>query len=206
MSTDQIRPTTLAGIKRLAKTIKRKRGISQAKALDAAAQSAGCQNFRHARKAMAPDRPTAPLPTPPTATADPPPATSQPASTPNPPPADVSQPAAAQAPSYTSAGVAPERRPFTTTAYRERLRDQIRSDENTLRAIRDGRITGMGYETGPHNARAAYEADQAMRDGYAVGIDYSISFSNAASLAREMQRLERRIEQNRTLLRMDEAK
>jgi hypothetical protein len=70
----------------------------------------------------------------------------------------------------------------------------------------DGRLTGMGYEVGPQSARAAYEADQAMRDGNLAGIDYKISFNSAASVAREAQRLEQRIEQNRALLRMDEAK
>jgi hypothetical protein len=100
----------------------------------------------------------------------------------------------------------PQRRPFTPSAHTENLRAQIRSDENTLRAIRDGRITGMGYEVGPHNARAAYEADQAMRDGHLAGVDYNITFNSAASVAAEMQRLEQRIEQNRALLRMDEAK
>ncbi|MDH4874416.1 hypothetical protein [Pseudomonas sp. BN515] len=49
---DQIHPTTLVGIKRLAKTIKKAKGILHAQALDEAAKQAGYQNFRHAQRAL----------------------------------------------------------------------------------------------------------------------------------------------------------
>lgn len=52
MSMDNIRPTTLVGIKRLAKSIKTRDGISHQEALSAAARSAGFQNFRHAAKQL----------------------------------------------------------------------------------------------------------------------------------------------------------
>ncbi|KVN38427.1 hypothetical protein WT11_05850 [Burkholderia stagnalis] len=48
MSSEAIRPSTLDGIKRLAKSLKIERGIQHTQALDAAAQAAGFQNFRHA--------------------------------------------------------------------------------------------------------------------------------------------------------------
>ncbi len=60
MSSEAIRPSTLDGIKRLAKTLKGEHHI-HARALDAAAQAAGFQNFRHAsnvlRTAPKPERP-----------------------------------------------------------------------------------------------------------------------------------------------------
>ncbi|MED5530716.1 MAG: DUF5623 domain-containing protein [Pseudomonadota bacterium] len=52
MSSEAIRPSTLDGIKRLAKSFKTKRGIQHTKALDDAAQIAGFQNFRHARNLL----------------------------------------------------------------------------------------------------------------------------------------------------------
>ena len=52
MSSEAIRPTTLAGIKRLAKSFKVERGIQHVQALDAASQAAGFQNFRHASNAL----------------------------------------------------------------------------------------------------------------------------------------------------------
>ncbi|MDO8909515.1 MAG: DUF5623 domain-containing protein [Pseudohongiella sp.] len=48
MSSEAIRPSSLDGIKRLAKSIKLERGVQHAGALDYAAQAAGFQNFRHA--------------------------------------------------------------------------------------------------------------------------------------------------------------
>lgn len=48
MSSEAIRPSTMDGIKRLAKSLKVERGIQHAQALDAAAQAAGFENFRHA--------------------------------------------------------------------------------------------------------------------------------------------------------------
>lgn len=52
MSSEAIRPSTLDGIKRLAKSIKIERGIKHIRALDAAAQSAGFQNFKHASNVL----------------------------------------------------------------------------------------------------------------------------------------------------------
>ena len=48
MSSQTIQPSTLNGIKRLARSIKVERGIQHMRALDEAAQSAGYENFRHA--------------------------------------------------------------------------------------------------------------------------------------------------------------
>lgn len=52
MSREAIRPSSLDGIKRLAKSLKVERGIQHVRALDEAARLAGFQNFRHARKAL----------------------------------------------------------------------------------------------------------------------------------------------------------
>jgi hypothetical protein len=52
MSNEAIRPSSLEGIKRLAKSIKTERGIQHVHALDAAAQLGGFQNFRHAKNAL----------------------------------------------------------------------------------------------------------------------------------------------------------
>lgn len=52
MSSEAIRPSTLDGIKRLAKSLKTERGIQHVRALDDAAQAAGFQNFRHASKVL----------------------------------------------------------------------------------------------------------------------------------------------------------
>ena len=57
MSTQDIRPTTLQGIKRLAKSIKSASGIPHHQALDEAARRASLQNFRHASRVL-----TAPAP------------------------------------------------------------------------------------------------------------------------------------------------
>lgn len=48
MSSETIQPSSMDGIKRLAKSLKAQRGIKHIRALDDAAQSAGFQNFRHA--------------------------------------------------------------------------------------------------------------------------------------------------------------
>ncbi len=48
MSSEAIRPSTMDGIKRLAKSLKVERGIQHTQALDAAARAAGFENFRHA--------------------------------------------------------------------------------------------------------------------------------------------------------------
>lgn len=47
-----IRPTTIEGIKRYAKAIKKAQGIQHAKALDAASQAAGFDNYQHALRAL----------------------------------------------------------------------------------------------------------------------------------------------------------
>lgn len=52
MSSEVIRPSTLGGIKRLAKSIKVDKGIQHARALDTAAQAAGFENFRHAQNVL----------------------------------------------------------------------------------------------------------------------------------------------------------
>lgn len=52
MSSEAIRPSTLDGIKRLAKLLKSERGIQHVRALDDAAQAAGFQNFRHASNVL----------------------------------------------------------------------------------------------------------------------------------------------------------
>jgi len=52
MSSEAIRPSSLDGIKRLAKSLKVERGIQHVRALDDAARSAGFQNFRHASNVL----------------------------------------------------------------------------------------------------------------------------------------------------------
>jgi hypothetical protein len=52
MSSESIHPSTLDGIKRLAKSIKNERGIQHIRALDVAAHSAGFQNFKHAQNVL----------------------------------------------------------------------------------------------------------------------------------------------------------
>ena len=52
MTADVIRPTSIEGIKRLAKHVKASEGIQHAKALDQAARSAGYENFIHARRQL----------------------------------------------------------------------------------------------------------------------------------------------------------
>ena len=46
-------PTSIDGIKRLAKRIKRETQASHTDSLDVAAQKAGFQNYAHARRALA---------------------------------------------------------------------------------------------------------------------------------------------------------
>jgi hypothetical protein len=60
MSIEAIRPSSLDGIKRLAKSIKNEQSIQHIRALDLAAQSAGFQNFRHARNVLTGSRPNLP--------------------------------------------------------------------------------------------------------------------------------------------------
>jgi hypothetical protein len=52
MSTLDIRPSSLDGIKRLAKILKREQQLSHARALDEAAKAAGFQNLRHAQNSL----------------------------------------------------------------------------------------------------------------------------------------------------------
>jgi hypothetical protein len=52
MSTSSIPPSTVDGIKRLAKTMGRERGITHTQALEVAAHEAGFQNFLHAKRAI----------------------------------------------------------------------------------------------------------------------------------------------------------
>ncbi|MEO1222212.1 MAG: DUF5623 domain-containing protein, partial [Pseudomonadota bacterium] len=49
---EDIRPTTLTGVKRLAKDLKKTKGIKHSDALDMAAQSANCENYHHAQKIL----------------------------------------------------------------------------------------------------------------------------------------------------------
>ncbi|MDE0281911.1 MAG: DUF5623 domain-containing protein [Gammaproteobacteria bacterium] len=62
MPKEDIRPSSLGGIKRLAKSLKAERGIQHMRALDEAALLAGFQNFRHASQALRndakPERPS----------------------------------------------------------------------------------------------------------------------------------------------------
>ena len=57
MPSENIRPSTLDGIKRLAKSIKTERAIQHAVALDESARFAGFENFRHARNKLQFDQP-----------------------------------------------------------------------------------------------------------------------------------------------------
>lgn len=52
MSSENIRPSTMDGIKRLAKSIKTLRGLQHARALDESAKVAGFENYRHARNKL----------------------------------------------------------------------------------------------------------------------------------------------------------
>ncbi len=52
MLIDGLRPTTLVGVKRLAKQLKKTNGIKHSDALDLAAKSAACANFRHAQRTL----------------------------------------------------------------------------------------------------------------------------------------------------------
>ena len=55
MSGNSLRPTTMVGIKSLAKSFKRSQNIPHSQALDLAANQAGFQNFRHARNKLIAD-------------------------------------------------------------------------------------------------------------------------------------------------------
>ncbi len=61
---DASQPTTLHGIKALAKGIKKAEGLQHVRALDKAAIRAGYQNFNHARNRLAGFKPTQTTPTP----------------------------------------------------------------------------------------------------------------------------------------------
>lgn len=52
MLINQIRPTTLVGIKRRARDLKKLHGVSQSVALDMAAREAEFQNFKHTNKSL----------------------------------------------------------------------------------------------------------------------------------------------------------
>src|SRR5690606_21326477 len=52
MPSQTIRPSTMEGIQRLAKSLRGELSIKHLQALDAAAQAAGFQNFRHARNQL----------------------------------------------------------------------------------------------------------------------------------------------------------
>lgn len=53
MNLEDIKPSTIGGIKRLAKGIKKARQIKHMEALELAAKQAGYQNYRHAQNALA---------------------------------------------------------------------------------------------------------------------------------------------------------
>ncbi len=52
MLIDELRPTTLDGVKSLAAQLRKQKGIKHATALDAAAKAANCSNFRNAQKVL----------------------------------------------------------------------------------------------------------------------------------------------------------
>ena len=52
MLIEDIRPTTLTGVKRLAKQLKKMQGITHADALELAAKSANCVSFHHAQQTL----------------------------------------------------------------------------------------------------------------------------------------------------------
>ena len=52
MSNNTVRPSSIEGIKRLAKSIKRERGITHTLSLDEAARQGAFQNFRHAQNVL----------------------------------------------------------------------------------------------------------------------------------------------------------
>lgn len=62
MDYDHLQPRTLIGIKKLAKKIKKRDGITHAKALDAAACQAGWSSYSQARAEMPGHEPTSVLP------------------------------------------------------------------------------------------------------------------------------------------------
>ena len=52
MVIDDLRPTTLDGVKSLAAQLSKERGMQHLKALDLAARAADCENFKHARRTL----------------------------------------------------------------------------------------------------------------------------------------------------------
>lgn len=52
MLIDDVRPTTLDGLKRLAGDYRKRSGLRHTAALDVAAKAAGCENYRHARRVL----------------------------------------------------------------------------------------------------------------------------------------------------------
>ena len=52
MLLDEVRPTTLEGVKRLAAQISKKLGLKYSDALEQAARAASCENFRHAKRTL----------------------------------------------------------------------------------------------------------------------------------------------------------
>lgn len=52
MTLETIKPTTLNGVKQLAKKIKQAQGIGHTVALDVAARQAGFENYQHARSRL----------------------------------------------------------------------------------------------------------------------------------------------------------
>jgi hypothetical protein len=150
MESKSLRPFTLAGIKKLAKSIGRDRGIPHYQALDVAAQQAGYQNIRHAQRDLRQEHSHAPVTQELLVVAL---------------PAPVPEPVAVSAPSTPTALAAPPprgpRRPFTAAAHAEMLLDRIADTENSLAAWRDGTLTGSGY--GPALASPASVAVEIQR-------------------------------------------
>ncbi|WP_445219876.1 DUF5623 domain-containing protein [Bradyrhizobium sp. Pa8] len=52
MSNNQIRPSSIEGIKQLAKRLKKANGLKHGAALDMASRAAGCENFKHALRSL----------------------------------------------------------------------------------------------------------------------------------------------------------
>jgi hypothetical protein len=57
MLIEDIHPTTLAGVKRFAKELKKSKGIKHSDALELASKSANCESFRHAQRTLPMTRP-----------------------------------------------------------------------------------------------------------------------------------------------------
>lgn len=52
MKLEDVKPSTMEGLKRLANKLKKQDGVQHAAALDKAAKQAGFQNFSHANKML----------------------------------------------------------------------------------------------------------------------------------------------------------